>query len=129
AAPLVATAVQVSATSAHPIASAQVGDARALPYASAGADALLLLGPLYHLTTKSDRALALAEGRRVLRPGGVLFAAAITRWAVALYGLGSARYEQPGFEDAVRRTLADGQNRNPDGLAGGFTTAYFHKPD
>ncbi len=129
AARLVAAAHHRSATASHALTSANVGDARALPYEDACADALLLLGPLYHLTSAADRACALGEARRVLRPGGVLFAAAISRWAGALYGLAHNLYVQPGFDDMVRTTLADGQNRNPDGLAGGFTTAYFHRPE
>ncbi len=42
---------------------------------------MLLLGPLYHLIDRADRMTALGEALRVLRPGGVLFAAAISRWA------------------------------------------------
>ncbi len=126
---LIEAARQRSANAEHVLASVDVGDARVLPYASASADALLLLGPLYHLTSFTDRAQALSDARRVLKPGGVLFAAAITRWAGALYGLGQNLYLQPGFEGLIERTLADGQNRNPLGLRGGFTTAYFHRPD
>lgn len=126
---LVAAAKRRSETAAHPLASSKVGDACALPYPDASVDALLLLGPLYHLTTGEGRASALAEARRVLRPSGVLFASAISRWAGALYGLSQNLYAQPGFEALVRRTLADGQNRNAERLTGGFTTAYYHRPE
>jgi len=54
---------------------------------SDSADVVLLLGPLYHLTDSAHRALALHEVVRVLKPGGWLFAAAISRWASALDGL------------------------------------------
>lgn len=37
------------------LASAVVGDARQLPYADSSADAILLFGPLYHLTGRADR--------------------------------------------------------------------------
>src|SRR5207247_10677851 len=63
------------------LSSTQVGDARALDHPSAGADAVLLLGPLYHLPDPADRRAALGEARRVLRNGGRLFAAGITRFA------------------------------------------------
>ena len=53
-----------------PLASIRQGDARALPFADASADALLLLGPLYHLQERADRLRALREAARVLRPGG-----------------------------------------------------------
>jgi ubiquinone/menaquinone biosynthesis C-methylase UbiE len=48
---------------------------------------VLLLGPLYHLVQAEARQAALAESARVLRPGGVLVAAGISRWASALDGL------------------------------------------
>jgi len=48
-------------------------------------DAVLLLGPLYHLLQEEDRRQALAEVHRVLKPGGFLFAAFISRYAVPRY--------------------------------------------
>ena len=68
----------------HPIASVSLGDARALRFASASADAVLLLGPLYHLIDKSERLLALREAHRVLRKGGIMVAAGISRFASLL---------------------------------------------
>lgn len=56
--------------------SAEVGDARSLPMRDASFDVVLLMGPLYHLTSREDRLQALAESRRVLRPGGLLVATA-----------------------------------------------------
>ena len=44
-----------------------VGDAQALPFATASADVVLAMHMLYHVP---DRALGLTEIRRVLRPGG-----------------------------------------------------------
>ena len=68
---------EVRALSATPgRITAEVGDARSLALADASYDAVLLLGPLYHLTTKDDRVRALAEVRRVVQPGGLIFAAA-----------------------------------------------------
>lgn len=58
---------------------ALVADATALPLPDGHADAMLLLGPLYHLVNPADRARALAEAYRVLCPGGILFAAALSR--------------------------------------------------
>ena len=45
------------------------GDARHLAEDDASYDAVLLLGPLYHLTERTDRVRTLAEARRVTRPG------------------------------------------------------------
>jgi S-adenosylmethionine-dependent methyltransferase len=47
-----------------------------------GFGAVLLMGPLYHLLEHAQRRQALAEAVRVLRPGGVLLAAFITRHAI-----------------------------------------------
>ncbi len=46
---------------------------------SAEFDVVLLLGPLYHLLTEVDRQSAVAESRRLLKSGGLLFAAGINR--------------------------------------------------
>ncbi len=48
-------------------------------------DAVLLLGPLYHLLEEAERCQALAEARRVLVPGGILFAAFLARSAMLRY--------------------------------------------
>jgi SAM-dependent methyltransferase len=64
-----------------------VADARALDLADASADAVLLFGPLYHLADGADRAAAIREAVRILRPGGALFAAAISRWATRIDGV------------------------------------------
>ena len=48
-------------------------------------DAVLLMGPLYHLLRERDRRQALQQAYRVLKPGGPLFAAFLTRYAVARF--------------------------------------------
>src|SRR5262245_44423133 len=62
--------IQQAEATSPPLASCQVGDARELPFKSETLDAILLHGPLYHLTKRDDRMRALAECHRVLRPGG-----------------------------------------------------------
>lgn len=42
-------------------------------------DAVLSLGPLYHLCDLADRQLAVREAARILRPGGWLYAAGLNR--------------------------------------------------
>ena len=113
-----------------PLASAEVGDARSLPHADGSADAVLMLGPLYHLVVAADRAAALAEARRVLRPGGVLLAAAISRFASALDGVRFGHLADPRFAAIVDGDLEHGVHRNPDpaGRPDWFTLAYFHHP-
>lgn len=114
---------------AAPLASAAVGDARRLGWPDARVDAALLLGPLYHLTERGDRLRALAEARRVLRPGGTLVAAAISRFGSTMDGLLRGYLDEPGFEAIVEGALRDGQHRNPAGRPEWFTTAYFHLPE
>jgi ubiquinone/menaquinone biosynthesis C-methylase UbiE len=63
------------------IKSCATGDARHLEIESNTANAVLLMGPMYHLTETADRMQALAEAYRVLSPGGLLFASAISRFA------------------------------------------------
>jgi ubiquinone/menaquinone biosynthesis C-methylase UbiE len=110
------------------LASAEVGDARALGRSDASCDVVLLLGPLYHLTDRADRLTALGEARRVLRPGGWLFAAAISRFASLLDGLLQG-IDDPRFSAIVNQDLRDGQHRNPTERIQFFTEAYFHRPE
>jgi SAM-dependent methyltransferase len=113
---------------AAPLASATVGDARRLERADASVDVVLLLGPLYHLTSRAERVAALGEARRVLRPGGVVVAAAISRFASTYDGLLRGFLDEPGFEAIVERDVREGQHRNPSGRPEWFTTAFFHLP-
>ncbi len=62
------------------LASCSLGDARQLKQKDSSADAILSLGPLYHLVSKEDRAKALNEAYRVLKKDGILFAASISRF-------------------------------------------------
>jgi SAM-dependent methyltransferase len=126
----IAQARELSARSPDaPLAGAETGDARALAAADGWADAVLLLGPLYHLIEAEDRRRALDEARRVLRPGGVLAAAAISRFAPSIDGLLKAYLLDPAFEAIVDSSLRDGRHRNPQRRREWFTTAYFHRPD
>ncbi len=112
-----------------PLAETRVGDARMLPWPDASADAALLLGPLYHLTGRDDRSLALREARRVLKPGGILLAAAISRFASVLDGVRAGFLADPAFAAIVERDLTDGQHRNPTGQPEYFMDTFFHHPD
>jgi ubiquinone/menaquinone biosynthesis C-methylase UbiE len=109
---------------------AQIGDARDLTtFADGSVDGVLLLGPLYHLTERSDRVHALSEARRVVRRGGVVAAVAISRYASLIDGTVQGFLEDPRFVAIVERDLREGQHRNPENIEGWFTTAYFHLPE
>jgi SAM-dependent methyltransferase len=128
----VAQALEAAARASEtPLDAATVGDARALDAPDAEADAVLLLGPLYHLVEREDRLRALREARRVLRPGGVVLAAGISRFASTIDGLAKEALADPRFETMVEGDLRDGRHVNPDpaGRPNWFTTAYFHRPE
>jgi ubiquinone/menaquinone biosynthesis C-methylase UbiE len=126
---LVEEARRRSEASPNRICTCQVGDARELTFGDGVADGVLLLGPLYHLTDTAERLRALREVYRVLRPGGLMFAAAISRYASALDGVARDLFADPSFAAIVRRDLEQGQHRNETGNWDYFTTAYFHRPD
>jgi ubiquinone/menaquinone biosynthesis C-methylase UbiE len=120
-----ASAAQLEA----PLAGVEVGDARSLSQDDESVDAVLLLGPLYHLTLGEDRIQALREAWRVVRPGGVVVAGAISRFASTIDGLLRGFLLDPEFEAIVERDVREGQHRNPTERPEWFTTAYFHLPE
>jgi S-adenosylmethionine-dependent methyltransferase len=85
-------------------------------------DAVLLMGPLYHLIQESDRKSALREACDRLRPGGVFFSAWISRFGV----LGDVLHRTPDWienQAGVRSHLARGSR--PAGAPRGGFRGYF----
>jgi SAM-dependent methyltransferase len=113
----------------HPIASCSVADARDIDRPDGSADAVLLLGPLYHLIDREERLKALRETYRLLKPGGRVFAAIISRFASLIDGLSRDLVSDPKFLEILMQDLKDGQHRNPTNNPGYFTTTYFHLPE
>jgi ubiquinone/menaquinone biosynthesis C-methylase UbiE len=77
---------------------------------------------------KRDRMKALVEARRTLKPGGLLFVAAISRFASALDGMFHGYMKDAEFFKIAKRDLRTGQHRNPTKRPEYFTTAFFHAP-
>ncbi|GIH74460.1 hypothetical protein Plo01_08890 [Planobispora longispora] len=99
--------------------------ARHLPVPDASVDAVLLLGPLYHLAERADRVRALTEARRAVRPGGLVAAATINRYAAVHDTVYLGVYSQDRQRQAAHAALEDGIMISP---GQGFP-AYLHDPD
>ena len=104
-----------------------VSDARDLDLADASVDAVLLLGPLYHLRRRAERVRALGEARRVVRPGGPVFVAAISRWAPRIDGVLLSRLYQtyPHMPELVGQVERTGQLPP---LGPGSFSGFCHRP-
>ncbi|MFI6597209.1 class I SAM-dependent methyltransferase [Nonomuraea sp. NPDC050536] len=103
---------------------ARLGDARQLSVPDESADAVLLLGPLYHLAERADRVRALAEARRAVRQGGLVATATINRYAAVHDMVYLGLYQDERQREAGHAALRDGIMMSP---RRGFT-AYFHDP-
>jgi S-adenosylmethionine-dependent methyltransferase len=94
-------------------------------FPEAGFEAGLLLGPLYHLHKLEERRNALEQACRLLKPGGLVFAAVITRFAsfrdAATNGYTYVE-DNPAYSEKL---LATGIHDSGDG----FTDAYFATPE
>ncbi|MBD3674786.1 MAG: methyltransferase domain-containing protein [Planctomycetaceae bacterium] len=107
----------------------EVGDARTLPLNDGMADAVLLFGPLYHLTSRDERVQCIAEARRILRSNGVAMGVGIPSFASLVNCLSDGALSDTYFRSIVDGDLNDGQHRNPNADPRFFTTTFFHHPD
>ncbi|MEE0265705.1 MAG: class I SAM-dependent methyltransferase [Acutalibacteraceae bacterium] len=118
------------------LASAEVCDALSVPRESKSADAVLLMGPLYHITEYSERISAIKESRRLLKDGGLLFTATLTPYSVLLHNITlynpfgddpDKTLEDSAFTKMVEREVKDGNHVNPDNtIYSGIGSAHFH---
>ena len=107
---------------------ARLGVAADLPAGDGTVDAVLLMGPLYHLVERADRLAALAEAARVLRPGGRLLAEVITRHAWVLDATVKGLLGERGIVADLERSVATGLSQDPASMADGAFWAWFHRP-
>ncbi|MCN9243292.1 methyltransferase domain-containing protein [Streptomyces sp. RY43-2] len=106
-------------------ATTELGDARQLTAEDASYDVVLMLGPLYHLIERSDRDRALAEAYRVLKPGGLVAAAGINRYASLFEHTAYAHLHKEPMQRSIGSILS---TQTHDGRKA-FTAAYFHSGD
>ncbi|MFS8199301.1 class I SAM-dependent methyltransferase [Streptomyces sp. CWNU-52B] len=109
---------------ASAICEASLGDARALDAVDSSYDVVQLLGPLYHLPSAVDRRQALAEARRVVKPGGLVAAAAINRYASLFEHVTYAHLHTDRMHEPVSKILRTAVHEGPH-----FTLAYFHRAE
>lgn len=112
---------------------AAAADARALPVQEGSCDALLLMGPLYHLMDKEERLKALCEAYRVLRPGGLLIATGISKfssatWALSVYRTANNFIDDEVYMNMLRGELIKGEHHRPEKYPNFIAEAYFHTP-
>ena len=112
-----------------PIASCRLGDARQLEFDDEFADAVLLLGPLYHLVDEQARKRSLLEANRVLKVGGYVFAVGISKFASTIDGLTSGYFLDPVFQEIMTVDLETGYHRNPGNNPAYFMDTYLHHPE
>ena len=108
--------------------SCELGDATYLNFPDDHFDIVLLLGPLYHLTEEIERIKALREAKRVLKSGGILLAAVISRYGSLIDGLKRNLITEDQFEKILFKDLETGIHLNETGNPEYFTSAFFHTP-
>jgi SAM-dependent methyltransferase len=108
---------------------AHVGHALALDFADDTFDAVLLLGPLYHLPDRDDRIAALQEARRICRPGGVVVGAGITRFAPLLNVVASGTVADDSIWTNVQDETRTGRRVPAQRRNSPFPDAWFHLPE
>lgn len=91
-------------------------------------DAVLLLGPLYHLLEETERQKCVSEVRRVLKPGGVVIAAFLPYLSGSV-GVVERIFGHPDQvgEDNLREVFRTGRFRNLRDA--GFQEGYYPRPE
>ncbi len=108
-----------------------VADARDLgAVTEQGFDAVLLMGPLYHLIVEADRKVALKEAFERLREGGIIFSAFLSRFGL----MGDLLKNKPGWIEGQAPGWIEGQaevrsvlerGKRPDDFPRGGFRGYF----
>jgi ubiquinone/menaquinone biosynthesis C-methylase UbiE len=90
--------------------SVEVGDARSLSLPDESCDVVLIFGPLYHLTERSERIRAIREACHIFKPGGYVLVATISRVASFIAAVCEKLLNDTTFLSIVEVDLETGQH-------------------
>lgn len=88
-------------------------------------DAVLCMGPMYHLLEEDERKEAIRQCLSLLKPGGVLIVSFISAYAPIVDCLKAYPHEIKERKNRFLHYLVDGRNKKEFG----FTDAYFFNPE
>ena len=118
---------------------AETGNALQVNRPDESADVVLLMGPQYHLRDREDRLQSLRESFRVLKKGGLLVAAGISKfssmtWALSVYGEKKNRnfvefLDDPVFYNMIKGEMTTGDHIRPKEYPKFIAESYFTTSD
>ena len=97
-------------------------------YANDSFDAVLLFGPLYHLTDETERLACIKEVNRVLKPNGLIFAGFIPYLSGAI-GVVARMFLTPDQVNAETLTRVFERGVHNNLVDRGFQEAYYSTSD
>ena len=121
--------------SGYSLKTMEVADARKINQPDCSADVILLFGPLYHIVEYEERQNTLNECFRLLKPNGIIFTTAITRystilWAISTFGIKHDFLCEKEFMEMIEREIEDGQHiKNGNSKYKGMGRSFFYLPD
>ena len=109
---------------------AETGNALKINRSYESADVVLLMGPLYHLRDRGERLQSLREAFRVLKKGGLLMAAGISKfssmtWGLSVYGEKNDFIDDPVFFNMIKGEMTTGEHIRPKEYPKFIAEAYF----
>ncbi|MDO5316894.1 MAG: class I SAM-dependent methyltransferase [bacterium] len=114
---------------------AETGNALQVNRPDESADVVLLMGPQYHLRDRGERLQSLREAFRMLKKGGLLVAAAISKfssmtWALSVYGEKKNQnlmefLDDPVFFNMIKGEMTTGDHIRPAEYPRFIAESYF----
>ena len=118
---------------------AETGNALQVNRPDESADMVLLMGPQYHLRDRGERLQSLREAFRVLKKGGLLVGAGISKfssmtWALSVYGEKKNQnlvefLDDPVFFNMIKGEMTTGDHIRPNEYPKFIAESYFTTSD